>query len=262
MDCAHSSRTASDATTPSSPSLFDDDVPPMVKLSFSKNSVYNTVISSEDHDIMYKVTTPNRFLDRVTSIYRMDRASGQAQFAGEIAWKTLDPQVRIGWQNCEWMPVRQWLRSPRGELSTSVCDVRPRLLFLTSDQLWEWVQRQDLQRPKRRPISMETETVATARKCGTQPRLDVNVHPASTVDPSGRSSCSNATASSSNVPSTYTGQVLPCRSNTLRRDLVRRPAESRLHNRSVMIAGTPSQLTSLLLLLVSLLIMEKQARDA
>ncbi|KAG8908612.1 hypothetical protein FRB99_004900 [Tulasnella sp. 403] len=91
----------------------------MVKLTFSKNSVWNTVIASPDHEILYEVTTQNKYVSRVTTITRLDRRSGEKVFAGEIAWKALEPLVRVGWQNCEWLPIRNWLANNKGNLTSA-----------------------------------------------------------------------------------------------------------------------------------------------
>ncbi|KIO31253.1 hypothetical protein M407DRAFT_19865 [Tulasnella calospora MUT 4182] len=90
----------------------------MVRLNWTRNSVYNTIISSEDNEIMYEVSTPNIFslTKRLTTITRMDKSSGQKVFAGEIAWKATQnrAQVRVGWQNCEWTLAQEWLKNPKG----------------------------------------------------------------------------------------------------------------------------------------------------
>ncbi|KAG9012245.1 hypothetical protein FRB90_006741 [Tulasnella sp. 427] len=90
----------------------------MIRLNFTKNSVYNTLISSEENDIMYEVSTPNVFSinNRVTTLSKFDKSSGQKVFAGEIAWKALRSrtEVRIGWQDCEWTKAQEWLNNPSG----------------------------------------------------------------------------------------------------------------------------------------------------
>ncbi|KAG8947426.1 hypothetical protein FRC04_010746 [Tulasnella sp. 424] len=103
----------------SSPPPIADD---MIRLNWTRNNVFNTIISSEDNEIMYEVSTPNRYAikGRVTTISKMDKSSGQKVFAGEIAWKALRGRtlVRIGWQNCEWMQVQNWLTNPKEGMST------------------------------------------------------------------------------------------------------------------------------------------------
>ncbi|KAG8939868.1 hypothetical protein FRC04_005836 [Tulasnella sp. 424] len=98
----------------SDPPIVDD----MIRLNFSRNSVFNTIISSEDNEIMYQVSTPNvwSLTKSVTTITKFDKSSEQKVFVGEIAWKVLNHriQVRIGWQNCEWMPAWEWLKNPKG----------------------------------------------------------------------------------------------------------------------------------------------------
>ncbi|KIO30777.1 hypothetical protein M407DRAFT_20102 [Tulasnella calospora MUT 4182] len=95
----------------SSPPPMADD---MIRLNWTRNSPFNTIISSEDNGIMYEVSTPNNFINHVTTITRLDKASGEKVFAGEIAWKAIRSrtQVRIGWQNCEWTLVQEWLNDP------------------------------------------------------------------------------------------------------------------------------------------------------
>ncbi|KAG8844289.1 hypothetical protein FRB96_003225 [Tulasnella sp. 330] len=72
----------------------------MIKLRFSQNSVFNTIISSaeDDHAIMYEVLTPQKYTNRVTTIYRLDSASGGKIFVGEIEWKAIPSRmmVRLG----------------------------------------------------------------------------------------------------------------------------------------------------------------------
>ncbi|KAG9043052.1 hypothetical protein FS837_010105 [Tulasnella sp. UAMH 9824] len=101
------------SNTPAAP-IVDD----MIRLNWTRNSVYNTIISSEDNEIMYEVSTPNVFsiTKRLTTVTRLDKSSGRRVFAGEIAWKALQMQteVRVGWQNCEWILAREWLKNPKG----------------------------------------------------------------------------------------------------------------------------------------------------
>ncbi|KAG9014733.1 hypothetical protein FRB94_010580 [Tulasnella sp. JGI-2019a] len=89
-----------------------------VILKFTNNSVFNTVISSPDNDIMYKVSTPNIYFNSVTTINRVDSASGEMTFAGEVGWKAWYPntRIRIGW-NCEWIREGEWLELVKGWLS-------------------------------------------------------------------------------------------------------------------------------------------------
>ncbi|KAG8900153.1 hypothetical protein FRC01_010254, partial [Tulasnella sp. 417] len=89
----------------------------MIRLNWTRNSSSNIVISSEDNEIMYEISSPNLFTNRVTTITRLDKSSGEKVFAGEIAWKALQiqNQVRIGWQNCEWMLAREWLNEPNNK---------------------------------------------------------------------------------------------------------------------------------------------------
>ncbi|KAG8900178.1 hypothetical protein FRC01_010246 [Tulasnella sp. 417] len=89
----------------------------MIRLNWTRNSSSNIVISSEDNDIMYEISSPNLFTNRVTTITRLDKSSGEKVFAGEIAWKALQiqTQVRTGWQNCEWMLAREWLNEPNNK---------------------------------------------------------------------------------------------------------------------------------------------------
>ncbi|KAG9043051.1 hypothetical protein FS837_010104 [Tulasnella sp. UAMH 9824] len=78
---------------------------------------YNTIISSEDNEIMYEVLTPNSFINRVTTITRLDKSSGEKVFAGEIAWKATQNRtmVRVGWQSCEWILAHDgWLKNTKG----------------------------------------------------------------------------------------------------------------------------------------------------
>lgn len=90
----------------------------IITLLFSKNSVFNTVISSSDNEVMYDVVTPKKLYNKATIVHRLDRGSGERRFAGEIVWKPLgDWQVRMGWQHCEWVPVRKWLKSAHGYAS-------------------------------------------------------------------------------------------------------------------------------------------------
>ncbi|KAG8839993.1 hypothetical protein FRB96_000464, partial [Tulasnella sp. 330] len=86
----------------------------MITLTFSENSIFNTIISStnDDHVIMYEVSTPQKFTNRVTTIHRLDSTSGQRVFAAEIEWNVVSKhsRVRLGWQNCEWMEAKDWLQ--------------------------------------------------------------------------------------------------------------------------------------------------------
>jgi len=93
----------------------------ILSLSLSKNSVFNTIVSSPDHDIMYEVSSTKMFSQggMTTTICRLDRSSSEKVFAGQIAWKPLQPLVRIGWQNCEWMPVRDWLVKGKEGMSSA-----------------------------------------------------------------------------------------------------------------------------------------------
>ncbi|KAG9018821.1 hypothetical protein FRB90_009291 [Tulasnella sp. 427] len=103
-------------TTPST----NDEYPianDMIRLNFSKNSVFNTVISSTDNEIIYEVSTPNVWsVGRVTTIWRMDKSLGEKTFVGEVAWKALKgrTKVRVGWQTCEWMEVNDWFTDRKG----------------------------------------------------------------------------------------------------------------------------------------------------
>ncbi|KAG9017869.1 hypothetical protein FRB93_004680 [Tulasnella sp. JGI-2019a] len=90
-----------------------------VILKFTDDSIFNTVVSSPDNDIMYKVSTPNKFFNSVTTINRLDSASGEIKLAGEVDWKVWPPntRIRIGW-NCEWIREGDWLEQVKGWLST------------------------------------------------------------------------------------------------------------------------------------------------
>ncbi|KAG8900179.1 hypothetical protein FRC01_010247 [Tulasnella sp. 417] len=102
-------------TSSSSAAPIADD---MIRLNWTRNSVYNTIISSEDNEIMYEVTTANLYsiTKRLTTVTRLDKASGKKVFAGEIAWKALQirTEVRVGWQNCEWILAQEWLKNSKG----------------------------------------------------------------------------------------------------------------------------------------------------
>ncbi|KAG8874617.1 hypothetical protein FRB97_005784, partial [Tulasnella sp. 331] len=65
---------------------------------------------------MYEVSTPQKYTNRVTTIYRLDSASGERTFAGEVEWKAIPTRTRarVGWQTCEWMLVKDWLENPKG----------------------------------------------------------------------------------------------------------------------------------------------------
>ncbi|KAG8970396.1 hypothetical protein FRC03_008593 [Tulasnella sp. 419] len=89
-----------------------------IKLSFTRNSVWNTIISSSDHEIMYEVSTPNRIFNSVTTITRLDKWSGERKYVGEIAWKAFKPLVRIG-RDGDLMPVSQFLVNGKSKLSSA-----------------------------------------------------------------------------------------------------------------------------------------------
>ncbi|KAG9018819.1 hypothetical protein FRB90_009289 [Tulasnella sp. 427] len=90
----------------------------MIRLNFSRNSVFNTVISSEDNEIIYQVSTPNTksIGNKMTSIWRMDKELQQRVFVAEVAWKFLTgkAQVKMGWEACDWMLVKKWLANSKG----------------------------------------------------------------------------------------------------------------------------------------------------
>ncbi|KAG8937063.1 hypothetical protein FRC00_007238 [Tulasnella sp. 408] len=90
----------------------------MIRLNFSRNSVYNTIISSEDNEIMYEVSTPNiwSFTKSVTTVMKLDKTSEQKMFVGEIGWRGLHHRivVRIGSQNIEWLLAKVWLTNSKG----------------------------------------------------------------------------------------------------------------------------------------------------
>lgn len=91
----------------------------MIRLNFSRDSVYNTVISSEDNEIMYEVSTPNVWSltkSAITTIMKLDKTSEQKMFVGEIEWRGLHHRivVRIGSQNCEWLLAKVWLTNSKG----------------------------------------------------------------------------------------------------------------------------------------------------
>ncbi|KAG8912291.1 hypothetical protein FRC01_005175 [Tulasnella sp. 417] len=89
----------------------------MIRLNWSRNSVHNVVISSEDSEIMYEVSTPNGFssTNRVTTVTKLDKYSGKRTIVGEIAYKFIRSQaeVRFGSEDGEWMLVDEWLKSPK-----------------------------------------------------------------------------------------------------------------------------------------------------
>ncbi|KAG9048366.1 hypothetical protein FS837_000169 [Tulasnella sp. UAMH 9824] len=89
----------------------------MIRLNFSKNSVYNTIISSEDNEIMYEVSTPNiwSFTKSVTTVMKLEKTSEQKVFVGEIGWRGLHHRivVRIGSQNIEWLLAKVWLTNSK-----------------------------------------------------------------------------------------------------------------------------------------------------
>ncbi|KAG9018820.1 hypothetical protein FRB90_009290 [Tulasnella sp. 427] len=89
----------------------------MIRLNFSKDSVFNTIISSADNEIIYEVSTPKEWtLNRVTSIWKMDKSLEEKVFVGEVAWKALKDRtkVRVGWQTCEWMEANDWFTDKKG----------------------------------------------------------------------------------------------------------------------------------------------------
>lgn len=72
---------------------------------------------------MYEVSTPNvwSFTKSVTTVMKLDKASEQKMFVGEIGWRGLHHRivVRIGSQNIEWLLAKVWLTNSKG-ISTSV----------------------------------------------------------------------------------------------------------------------------------------------
>ncbi|KAG9012244.1 hypothetical protein FRB90_006740 [Tulasnella sp. 427] len=101
---------------------FEPTVDNMIRLNFTKNSVYNTIISSENNDIIYEITTPGIFsnADRVTAIFKCDRLSEKKMLVAEISWKAMRSRtaIRLGGPTFEWVPVREWLVDSKGISAT------------------------------------------------------------------------------------------------------------------------------------------------
>ncbi|KAG9039109.1 hypothetical protein FRB95_012820 [Tulasnella sp. JGI-2019a] len=90
-------------------------------LKFSENSVFNSIISSPDNDIMYEVSTPNKLFNRVSTTFRLDPTRGERTLSGEVEWASVPirTRVRIGFQTLEWMLVNDWLENLGGWTSAS-----------------------------------------------------------------------------------------------------------------------------------------------
>ncbi|KAG9005565.1 hypothetical protein FRB94_001424 [Tulasnella sp. JGI-2019a] len=102
-------RTGSDSSGSSNNNL-------TITLRFSRNSVFNVVISSPDNEIMYEVSTNNKYVNQVTTTFRMDPARGERTLVGEVDWTSSHTRarVRVGFQTLEWMLVNEWLENPGG----------------------------------------------------------------------------------------------------------------------------------------------------
>ncbi|KAG9042111.1 hypothetical protein FS837_011343 [Tulasnella sp. UAMH 9824] len=87
----------------------------MIRLNWNRNSIRNVVISSEDNDIMYEVTTPNAVThtNRVTTLTKLEWSTGKKTVAGEIAWKAMrsHAEVRFGSDDGQWVLADEWLKS-------------------------------------------------------------------------------------------------------------------------------------------------------
>ncbi|KAG9005566.1 hypothetical protein FRB94_001425 [Tulasnella sp. JGI-2019a] len=87
-----------------------------ITLNFSQNSVFNAVISSPDNEIMYEVSTKNKYFNRVSTTFRMDPSRGERVVVGEVEWATnpTRTRVRVGFQTSEWMLVNDWFEKRGG----------------------------------------------------------------------------------------------------------------------------------------------------
>ncbi|KIO31224.1 hypothetical protein M407DRAFT_241903 [Tulasnella calospora MUT 4182] len=94
----------------------------MIRLNWTRNDIHNAIISSEDNEIMYEVSTPSRSSsnNRVTTLTKLDKDSGKKIVTGEIAWKAMRSQaeVRFGSEDGEWILANEWLKNSKG-LSTA-----------------------------------------------------------------------------------------------------------------------------------------------